>query len=112
MFHRDKWYWYTPTTRDMLAEYGRFTQAEIDEDIEVVAWMPLPEPYDEETNFPTSAKWEEVVKSVFIELINDAMDGKYKNYTQPALIQECYEKAILAITNSGISYEKGEESTK
>ena len=34
------------------------------------------------------------------------------SFNQPALIQECYEKAILAITNSGISYEKGEESTK
>ena len=46
------------------------------------------------------------VKQAFMELIDDADEGKYKNYTQAALIHECYGKAILAITNSCIQYEK------
>ena len=39
------WFWYSSTTEDMLAEYGRCDSEEFDEAIEVVAWMPLPEPY-------------------------------------------------------------------
>lgn len=40
-----KWYWYSSTTEDMLAEYGRYDSEEFDEAIECIAWMPLPEPY-------------------------------------------------------------------
>ena len=43
-YHRGKWYWYSSTTEDLLAEYGRCDGEEFDEAIEVVAWMPLPEP--------------------------------------------------------------------
>ena len=43
-----KWYWFSATVTDMLAEYGRSEYDEIDDDIEVIAWMPLPEPYREE----------------------------------------------------------------
>lgn len=39
------WFWYSSTTEDMLAEYGRCDSEEFDEAIEVIAWMPLPEPY-------------------------------------------------------------------
>lgn len=42
-----KWYWYSSTTEDMLAEYGRYDSEEFDEAIECIAWMPLPEPYQE-----------------------------------------------------------------
>lgn len=43
-----KWFWYSSTMEDLLAEYGRCDGEEFDEAIEVVAWMPLPEPYKEE----------------------------------------------------------------
>lgn len=42
-----KWFWYSSVTEDLLAEYGRCDSEEFDEAIEVVAWMPLPEPYRE-----------------------------------------------------------------
>ena len=42
-----KWYWYSDVTEDLLAEYGRCDRYEFDSAIEVVAWMPLPEPYKE-----------------------------------------------------------------
>ena len=48
-YKNGKWYWYSSTTEDMLAEYGRYDSEEFDEAIECVAWMPLPEPYKEGT---------------------------------------------------------------
>lgn len=44
-YKNGKWYWYSSTTEDMLAEYGRYDSEEFDEAIECVAWMPLPEAY-------------------------------------------------------------------
>ena len=44
-YHRGKWYWYSSVTEDLLAEYGKCDSEEFDEAIEVVAWMPLPEPW-------------------------------------------------------------------
>ena len=41
-----KWYWYSSVTEDLLAEYGKCDSEEFDEAIEVVAWMPLPKPYE------------------------------------------------------------------
>lgn len=47
-YKNGKWYWYSSTTEDMLAEYGRYDSEEFDEAIECIAWMPLPEPYQED----------------------------------------------------------------
>lgn len=44
-YKNGKWYWYSSTTEDMLAEYGRYDSEEFDEAIECIAWMPLPSPY-------------------------------------------------------------------
>ena len=44
-YHRGKWYWYSSVTEDLLSEYGKCDFEEFDEAIEVVAWMPLPEPW-------------------------------------------------------------------
>lgn len=44
---KGKWYWYSSVTEDLLAEYEKCDSEEFDEAIEVVAWMPLPEPYEE-----------------------------------------------------------------
>ena len=45
VYYKGRWYWYSSTTKDMLAEYGRYDSEEFDEAIECIAWMPLPEPY-------------------------------------------------------------------
>lgn len=45
-YKNGKWYWYSSTTEDMLAEYGRYDSEEFDEAIECIAWMPLPEPWE------------------------------------------------------------------
>lgn len=51
VYFKGKWYWYSSTVEDYLAEYGRAEWDEIEETmagcIEVTAWMPLPEPYAE-----------------------------------------------------------------
>lgn len=47
VYYKGKWYWYSSTCRDLLAEYGRNPNQEIDDGIEIIAWMPLPEPYKE-----------------------------------------------------------------
>ena len=45
VYYKEKWYWYSSTCADLLAEYGRNPNQEIDDGIEIIAWMPLPEPY-------------------------------------------------------------------
>lgn len=48
-YHRGHWYWYSSVTQDYLDEYGEWTPDLVDKDVEIVAWMPLPEPYKEVT---------------------------------------------------------------
>ena len=48
-FKNGKWFWYSSVTEDLLAEYGKCDSEEFNEAIEVVAWMPLPEPYKAES---------------------------------------------------------------
>ena len=50
VYYKEKWYWSSSTCVDVLAEYGRNEMDKIDDGIEVVAWMPLPEPYKEDKN--------------------------------------------------------------
>ena len=40
-----RWWWESPCCEDYLGEYGYSTGDEIDKDIDVMAWMPLPRPY-------------------------------------------------------------------
>ena len=40
-----KWWWYSAVCQDYLDEFGECEMDEMDGDIEVIAWMPLPEPY-------------------------------------------------------------------
>lgn len=44
-YHRGHWYWYSSVTQDYLDEYGKWTPDLVDKDVEILAWMPLPEPY-------------------------------------------------------------------
>ena len=51
IYFRGKWFWYSCVIEDWLAEYGSNEsflanlQEAVDRDIEITAWMPLPEPY-------------------------------------------------------------------
>lgn len=45
VYYNDKWYWWTSTICDLLSEYGCCDCEMIDEDIEIIAWMPKPERY-------------------------------------------------------------------
>lgn len=44
VFYRGDWYWWSDTLQDYLAEYGLCPIYRMDRAIEVIAWMPLPEP--------------------------------------------------------------------
>lgn len=44
-----RWWWYSTTCQDYLDEYGRCDVDAMDDDIEVIAWMPLPKPYKAES---------------------------------------------------------------
>lgn len=48
-YKNGKWFWYSSVTEDLLAEYGKCDSEEFDEAIKVLAWMPLPEPYQAES---------------------------------------------------------------
>ena len=45
VYYKGEWYWYSATCVDYLGEYGRCDWNKVDKAIEIVAWMPLPEPY-------------------------------------------------------------------
>lgn len=45
VYYNEDWYWYSTTCADYLGEYGKNDFDKIDEAIEIIAWMPLPEPY-------------------------------------------------------------------
>ena len=47
VYYKGDWYWYSSVTQDVLAEYGKMDSEKLDDAIRVIAWMPLPEPYEE-----------------------------------------------------------------
>ena len=48
MLYDGKWFWYSTVCEDYLREFGRNDMDEVDENIMVIAWKPLPEPYKED----------------------------------------------------------------
>lgn len=44
------WYWHSSFTQDYLDVYGEWYPDLVDEDIEIIAWIPLPEPYKGDDN--------------------------------------------------------------
>ena len=44
-YHNGRWYWFSSVTQDYLNEYDVWTPDLVDKDVEITAWMPLPEPY-------------------------------------------------------------------
>lgn len=47
IYYRGQWYWYSCVCEDLLYEYGRSESDAVDNDVEITAWMPLPESYKE-----------------------------------------------------------------
>ena len=47
VYYKGDWYWYSSICADLLVEYGKNEIDKIDGAIEIMAWMPLPEPYRE-----------------------------------------------------------------
>lgn len=45
--YEGKWYWYSVVYEDYLKEYGYYEPDVVDDEIEITAWMPLPETYQE-----------------------------------------------------------------
>ena len=45
VYFNGQWYWWSTLCTDMLAEYSHNYDDIIDDDIEITAWQPLPEPY-------------------------------------------------------------------
>ena len=43
-YHGGKWWWFSTICQDYLDEYGESDADEVDKDIEVLYWMPLPSP--------------------------------------------------------------------
>ena len=49
-YHNGRWYWFSSVTQDYLNEYDVWTPDLVDKDVEITAWMPLPEPYKENSD--------------------------------------------------------------
>ena len=45
VYYNSKWYWYSSTCVDYLREYGKNDFDLVDKDIDIIAWQPLPQPY-------------------------------------------------------------------
>ena len=45
VFFDKRWFWYSVCCEDYLSEYGDSPVDKVDDCIEILAWMPLPEPY-------------------------------------------------------------------
>jgi len=46
VYFNGQWYWWSTLCTDILAEYSHNYDDIIDGDIEIIAWMPLPKPYE------------------------------------------------------------------
>lgn len=47
VYYKGRWYWWSSVCVDYLCEYGNSLMDAMDDRIEVIAWMPMPEPYKE-----------------------------------------------------------------
>lgn len=43
VYYREAWYWWACVCEDLLAEYGVNETDQVDDDVEITHWMPLPE---------------------------------------------------------------------
>ena len=45
IYFHGHWYWYSTVCADYLGEYGEWEVDKVDDAVEIIAWMLLPEPY-------------------------------------------------------------------
>ena len=50
VYFNGQWYWWSTLCNDILAEYSHNYDDIIDDDIDIIAWQPLPQPYVPDTN--------------------------------------------------------------
>ena len=50
VYYQGDWYWWDVVLVDVLKEYGNSRVTCIDSEIEIIAWKPLPEPWEGEQN--------------------------------------------------------------
>ncbi len=48
VYFNGQWYWWSSLCTDILAEYSHNYSDVIDDDIEIIAWQPLPKSYKQE----------------------------------------------------------------
>lgn len=67
VYCNEKWHWWSSTCIDYLKEYGKCDWELVNKDIDIVAWMPLPEPYrpDEEEKPVANIAWKGHYKDRF-----------------------------------------------
>ena len=46
VYYKGRWYWYSAVCTDYLREYGTSPNDIMDDAIEVIAWMSMPEPWE------------------------------------------------------------------
>lgn len=49
VLYRGEWYWWDNTIIDYLSEYGAYVFETVDKSTDILAWMPLPEPWKGES---------------------------------------------------------------
>lgn len=49
IYYKGRWFWYSSVCADVLAEYGNNHSDEVDNDVEITAWTPLPKAYKGDT---------------------------------------------------------------
>lgn len=50
ILYQGEWYWWDSTIIDYLSECGACISGVVDKSIDILAWMPLPEPWKGEVN--------------------------------------------------------------
>lgn len=50
VYYREVWYWWSSVCEDLLAEYGVNETDQVDDDVEITHWQPLPELPKEEND--------------------------------------------------------------
>ena len=50
VYYREAWYWWSCVCEDLLAEYGVNETDQVDDDVEITHWQPLPELPKEEND--------------------------------------------------------------
>jgi hypothetical protein len=50
VYYREAWYWWSCVCEDLLVECGANETDQVDDDIEITHWQPLPEPPKEEND--------------------------------------------------------------